>query len=125
MTHESVEEAAVIGIYVEEEATEFPVACVLLKQNVPQTDILKNEIRNFVTFKVAEYKKLRGIYFTDQIPKNASGKILRRELLKSFIDKFEAKNPFYTTNQREYDKIGILTCSQIKKNKKNNFLNIR
>ena len=81
-THKSIVDAAVIGVYVEQEATEYPVACVVLRQNIPETDILREEIKNHVSSKVAKHKKLRGIYFINQIPRNAGGKILRRKLLK-------------------------------------------
>ena len=34
----------------------------------------------FIAGKVAEYKKLAAVHFVDAIPKNPSGKILRRVL---------------------------------------------
>ena len=104
-THKYIVDAAVIGVYVEQEATEYPVACVVLRQNIPETDILKEEIKDFVSSKVAEHKKLRGIYFIDQIPRNAGGKILRNELLKDLkgIINFKTENPFYTSNNQKCD----------------------
>ena len=41
-----------------------------------------DEIRAFVAEKVAHYKKLRRLEVVDEIPKSASGKILRRELIE-------------------------------------------
>jgi len=81
LTHPSIDDSAVIGIYSDEQATEYPVAYVVLKQNEIPSDQLKEEIKNYVSQKVAPYKKLRGgVYFIDKIPKSPAGKILRRLL---------------------------------------------
>ena len=81
LTHLSIADAAVIGIYSNEDATEYPAAYVVLQQNEIPSDQMKEEIKNFVSQKVAQHKRLRGgIYFIDQIPKSPSGKILRRLL---------------------------------------------
>jgi 4-coumarate--CoA ligase len=81
VTHSSVADCAVVGIYFDEQATEYPLAYVALKQNEIPSDELKEEIKNFVSQRVAPHKKLRGgVYFIDKIPKSPSGKILRRFL---------------------------------------------
>ncbi len=93
LTHPSIADAAVIGIYSDQEATEYPVAYVALQPNIPPTDHLKEEIKDFIAQRVANHKKLRGgVLFIDQIPKSASGKILRK-LLR---EKIKAEHPFYT-----------------------------
>jgi len=93
ITHPLVSDASVIGIYVEQEATEYPVAYVVLKPGTSRSDRLKDEIKDFVTQKVANHKKLRGgILFTDQIPRSSAGKILRKELMK----RVKNEHPFYT-----------------------------
>ena len=62
----------------DDEAGELPKAFV-----VPKGDITEKEIIDFVADKVSSYKKLRGgVEFLEQIPKTASGKILKRELRK-------------------------------------------
>jgi acyl-coenzyme A synthetase/AMP-(fatty) acid ligase len=64
----------VIGV--EQEGTEVPRAFVVVGKKISE-----DEIKSFVKSKVAGYKQLRGgVVFVDAIPKNASGKILRREL---------------------------------------------
>ena len=41
----------------------------------------EEDVKDFVRGKVAEYKQLRGgVVFVDELPKNAIGKYLRREL---------------------------------------------
>ena len=42
---------------------------------------LDPELKAYVEERVAPYKKIRIIEFTDEIPKSASGKILRRVLV--------------------------------------------
>jgi acyl-coenzyme A synthetase/AMP-(fatty) acid ligase len=40
------------------------------------------ELMAFVAEKVAPYKKIREVEYLSEIPKTASGKILRRELIE-------------------------------------------
>ncbi len=61
--------------------TEVPRAYLVLKPGVPRDDSKAEEIIAWVGDRVAEHKKLRGgVRFIDEIPKNASGKLLRRVL---------------------------------------------
>ncbi|MEO8380867.1 MAG: AMP-binding protein [Acidobacteriota bacterium] len=73
--HPGVVDAAVIPQR-DEEAGEVPKAFVVLKEGVT-TD----EICLYVSGRVAPHKRLRAIEVIDQIPKSASGKILRRVLV--------------------------------------------
>lgn len=76
VTHPSVADAAVIGIP-DDEAGELPKAFITLKEgeSTPAEDI-----QQFVADQVAHYKQIRIVQFIDEIPKSASGKILRRML---------------------------------------------
>lgn len=75
--HPNVSDAAVVGL-ADSKSGEVPRAFIVRK---PNTKVDENEIKEFVANKVATYKKLEGgVIFLDSIPKNASGKILRREL---------------------------------------------
>lgn len=76
LTHPAVVDAAVIGI-LDEEAGEIPKAFVCVS---PGSDVTGEEIQQFIADQVATYKQIRLIEFIDEVPKSASGKILRREL---------------------------------------------
>ena len=86
LTHPDVQDTAVIRRH-DDNAGEVPRAYVVLKPGSEaaagkRTDA-ENEadIKDFVKEKVAHFKQLRGgVVFVDEIPKTASGKILRRNI---------------------------------------------
>jgi acyl-CoA synthetase (AMP-forming)/AMP-acid ligase II len=78
LTHESVLDVAVIP-HPDDEAGEIPRAFVVVKPNHKLTG---PELIRWAAEKTAPHKRLRGgVVFLDQIPKSASGKILRRLLV--------------------------------------------
>ncbi|ARA93180.1 MAG: 4-coumarate--CoA ligase family protein [Bacteroidetes bacterium] len=77
-SHPAVADAAVIPSP-DEEAGEVPKAFVQLKPGQSATEA---ELMDYVAERVAPHKKVRRVAFIDQIPKSASGKILRRELVR-------------------------------------------
>jgi acyl-CoA synthetase (AMP-forming)/AMP-acid ligase II len=77
-THEAVADAAVIPSP-DEEAGEVPKAFVVVKSGM---DVSAEDLMAFVAERVAPYKKIRRVEFIEAIPKTASGKILRRDLVK-------------------------------------------
>lgn len=81
IAHEDIDDVAVVGIYEESQATELPRAYVVPKKGVKADRETEQKIVNWMNQKVAGHKKLRGgVKFVDEIPKSASGKILRRVL---------------------------------------------
>lgn len=78
-SHDDIADAAVIPSP-DEEAGEVPKAFIVRKQHA--RDLTPDAIMEFVASQVAPYKKVRRVEFVDEIPKTASGKILRRDLVK-------------------------------------------
>ena len=76
VTHPAVADAAVIGI-ADDEAGELPKAFITLREGAEAS---AEDIQQFVADKVATYKQIRLLEFIPEIPKSASGKILRRLL---------------------------------------------
>ena len=76
LTHDDIADAAVIGIP-DDEAGEIPKAFITL---MPGAELTAEAIQEFVAGQVATYKQVRIVEFIPEIPKSASGKILRREL---------------------------------------------
>ncbi|XP_043523649.1 4-coumarate--CoA ligase 1-like [Frieseomelitta varia] len=81
-THPDVQEAAVIGLP-DERCGEIPKAFVVVKKG---SKVSEGDIKEFVKDKVSEYKQLQGgVTFVKDIPKNASGKILRAKLKSDYV----------------------------------------
>jgi 4-coumarate--CoA ligase len=80
-----------MGIYREDIASEVPLAYVVPKQGMQAGPQLEKEIVDWLASKVANHKRLRGgVKLTNEIPKSASGKILRRMLKAQYLE--EMKN---------------------------------
>lgn len=86
LRHPDVTDAAVCSTYDDEQATELPVAFVALRGPLPNLPVPEKQevldrIRNWVDGEVASYKKVRGgVFHLQNLPKTASGKILRKDL---------------------------------------------
>ncbi|XP_076450480.1 uncharacterized protein LOC143286697 [Babylonia areolata] len=80
LTHPAVGDVAVVGI-ADQEAGELPTAFVVPKAGAT---FCQEDVIQFLHSKVAPHKRLRGgVRVVDSIPKNPSGKILRRVLRQS------------------------------------------
>jgi len=86
LSHPQVVEACVVG-KLDQMAGELPAAFVVLRPPVAGSSdkqtLTENELHKWVDERVAPHKRLRGgVFFVKEIPKSASGKLLRR-LLRS------------------------------------------
>jgi 4-coumarate--CoA ligase len=85
LSHPDISDAAVIGVHggganasVGEQGTELPRAYIVLKSG---SRMREAEVQTYMRERLAGYKQLNGgVKFVDAIPKNASGKILKKDL---------------------------------------------
>ncbi|KAJ5776911.1 hypothetical protein N7520_000157 [Penicillium odoratum] len=89
--NEAIDDVAVIGLESEAHGSEVPMACVVRSAKSKSSGSSEKDeaakIVRWLDSKVAHHKRLRGgVRFVDEIPKNPSGKILRRVLKQQFKD---------------------------------------
>lgn len=83
--HPAVKDVGVTSVWDDAQATELPCAFVVPRAHTRllSREELAKDIQKMVASKVAGYKKLTGgVYFVDELPRNPTGKLLRRELRK-------------------------------------------
>ncbi|EEF47518.1 4-coumarate--CoA ligase-like 9 [Ricinus communis] len=77
-SHPDIAEAAVIP-YPDAEAGQVPMAFVVRQSG---STIDESQIKDFIAKQVAPYKRIRRVIFIDSLPKNAGGKVLRKDLIR-------------------------------------------
>lgn len=81
LDHPGIADAAVIGVKFERAGTELPRAYIVRQTGDAGASLTERDVQQFLASKLASYKRLDGgVVFTEAIPKNASGKILKRIL---------------------------------------------
>ncbi len=85
-SHPAVKEVVVFGIP-DEIYGESVCATIVLKQHVEVTD---NEVIEHCSDRMSNYKKPKKIVFTDSLPKNATGKIVKNILRDPYWSKQES-----------------------------------
>ncbi|CAK7200312.1 hypothetical protein SEUCBS139899_003003 [Sporothrix eucalyptigena] len=78
--HDSVVDCAVIGITDDAFSSERPKAYVVLQKGLQPSEVLGRQLMDYVKEKRVRYKWVKEIEFIDEIPRNPSGKVLRRIL---------------------------------------------
>ncbi|CEJ94339.1 Putative Pc22g24780 protein [[Torrubiella] hemipterigena] len=90
LAHPEIVDAAVIGIPVDGADGEQPRAYVVRRPGDKGQALTETHVKEYCRSKLAKYKALTGgVKFVESIPKNASGKILKRILREESIN--EAK----------------------------------
>lgn len=77
LTRDDIADCAVVGFNRPEDHEEVPRAFVVPQ---PGAKVLADELMEWISAKVAPYKKVRMVEFIEEIPKSAAGKILRKDL---------------------------------------------
>ncbi|CAM6102057.1 unnamed protein product [Calypogeia fissa] len=78
LTHPQIMDAAVVP-QPDVQAGEVPIAYVV---RAPNSNLTEKQIQSWVARQVSPYKRLRKVTFIAAIPKSASGKILRKDLVQ-------------------------------------------
>jgi fatty-acyl-CoA synthase len=74
--HEAIEEAAAIGVE-DDKFGQRLKAFVVLRSGA---EINEDEVKEYVRENLARYKVPREVVFVDELPRNQTGKVLKREL---------------------------------------------
>ena len=80
ITHRAIEEVAVIGV----EDAEFGKRLAAFVVVEADASLTEDDVRGYVKDNLARYKVPRDVYFLDELPRNPTGKILKRELRERY-----------------------------------------
>ncbi|CAM0145423.1 unnamed protein product [Urochloa decumbens] len=86
-THPDIDEAAVVP-YPDDQAGELPAAFIVRRSG---SNLHEAQIKEFVAKQVVHYKQIHHVFFVNSIPKNAAGKILRKDLTKLALQHARSK----------------------------------
>ena len=81
--HEAIDEVAVIGVEDEEFGQRLKA---FVGQDARARSVSEDDLKAYVKKNLARYKVPREIVFMDELPRNATGKVLKRELLEQHDD---------------------------------------
>jgi len=79
LEHAAVREAAVVGA-LDHRGLEKPVAYVILREGWSSNDALAAELQEWVRTRTAPFKAPRRVFFVNELPRTASGKVQRYKL---------------------------------------------
>ena len=92
LSHPQIVDSAVIGVQFGRDESQLPRAYVVKRPGLEGEKITENDVKTHMEQKLANYKRLDGgVKFVGAIPRNASGKILRRILKDEAKKELEAK----------------------------------
>lgn len=91
LSHPQIVDAGVIGVTLPGANGESPRAYIVRRPGEEGSKLQEKEVQDYLTTRLARYKALTGgVKFIDALPKNASGKILKRLLREDSKKDIEA-----------------------------------
>lgn len=97
LTNHDVSECAVVGV-ADEIRGQMPVAFVMLKSHVHQSEELKSKIQDSIEESIGHFVRATKIYFVKNFPKTRSGKMMRR-LLREYAQTGEISGDVTTLDE--------------------------
>lgn len=92
LSHPHIVDAAVIGVKFSRDESELPRAYVVRRPGAQGDALQVDDVKTYLAERLASYKRLEGgVIFLDVIPKNPSGKILKRLLREQVAKEMGAK----------------------------------
>jgi long-chain acyl-CoA synthetase len=83
--HEAIKDCSMIGVpHEHEEGKELAIMYTVIKEGAETTP---RALREYLTEHVAHYKIPRRFIFTEELPRTATGKIMKKELRKQYREK--------------------------------------
>ena len=91
LNHPGIADVAVIGVYLHRDESELPRAYIVKRPGFGNA-LTEIDVMKLVEDRLAKYKRLEGgVRFVESIPKNATGKILKRVLKEEAQAEIKAK----------------------------------
>jgi fatty-acyl-CoA synthase len=87
-SHESIQEAAAIGVD-DEKFGQRLKAFVVLREGA---ELSEEDVKGYVKDNLANYKVPRDVVFLDELPRNPTGKVLKRQLAQGGDEESESKS---------------------------------
>ncbi|KAL9604359.1 MAG: hypothetical protein Q9219_000547 [cf. Caloplaca sp. 3 TL-2023] len=102
LTHPQVANAAVVGIPLKDGTGEVPQAFIVLKPqpldntytshgDLEEPTTTEEELKTYLTCRLARYKALSGVTFVDDIPRTPAGKLQKFKLKELYLDLSNAR----------------------------------
>ncbi len=90
--HDAIKDCSMIGVpHEHDEAKELGIMYVVLKE---ESRVTAKALREYLAEHIAHYKIPRRFIFTDDLPRTATGKIMKKELRNWYRDKEMKHQPF-------------------------------
>ena len=92
MSHPQVDDAAVIGVADIQWGEEVRAIVVRRSDQLGEDELQEHELIEYCREKLAGFKRPRSIVFTDKLPRNVMGKVMKRDLREEYGYPVEARD---------------------------------